>query len=126
MKHIYMVGIKGVGMTSLALVYHGMGYAVSGSDVAKKFITDITLQKHRIKVCEGFDVCNIPREIDFAVVSGAHAHKNNPEYTQLVRSGIPLVTHAEALGKLMEAFGLKLSVCGSHGKTTTSAMLTRG
>lgn len=123
MKHVYMIGIKGVGMASLALVYHRMGYQVTGSDVATKFITDDILKKYGIQYHIGFDAKNIPGDADFAVISAAFTNEENPEYKQFFHADLPLYTHAEALGKLMDAFSLKISVCGSHGKTTTSAML---
>ncbi len=123
MKHIYMIGIKGVGMTSLALVYHRMGYTVSGSDVAKKFITDDVLHKYGITVYEGFDAAHIPQDVDWIVVSGPHAQPENAEYQLAIEKKVQILTHAEALGAVMDEAKLKISVCGSHGKTTASAML---
>lgn len=122
-KKIFMIGIKGVGMTSLAIVLQRMGNIVSGSDVAKHFITDKVLEKYGITVYQGFDEKHITSETDLFVISGAHANPNNAEYVAIEKLGITIKTHAEALGEVMDESALKISVCGSHGKTTTSAML---
>ncbi|KXK12280.1 MAG: UDP-N-acetylmuramate--L-alanine ligase [Microgenomates bacterium OLB23] len=122
-KNIYMLGIKGVGMTSLALLYHRMGNTVSGSDVQHEFITDTVLQKYGIKVHDGFDASHIAEHFDEIVVSGAHAHTQNVEFNELLKQHISHKTHAEALGAVMNHFKLKISVCGTHGKTTSSSML---
>lgn len=122
-KKIYMIGIKGVGMTSLALVCHRMGNVVSGSDVDKHFITDGTLEKYGIGVHQGFSADHINADTDLVIVSGAHAQLDNPEVKAAETLGIVTKTHAEALAMLMDESALRISVCGSHGKTTTSAML---
>lgn len=118
-----MLGIKGVGMTSLALVYHRMGNQVIGSDVEKSFITDVVLEKYGISVYQGFDASHIAKDFDLVVASGAHMNEKNIEFTTFQQQNIPVITHAEALGKVMDSFPIRISVCGSHGKTTTSAML---
>lgn len=122
-----MIGIKGVGMASLALVYHRMGYKVLGSDVPKKFITDEILKKYGINFYEKFDAKHIVEQqgsIEKVVYSGAFSHINNPELAYVKEAHIPLQTHGAALGELMESFSKRISVCGSHGKTTTSAMVS--
>ncbi len=122
-KNIYMIGIKGVGMTALSLVYHRSGNVVTGSDVPTHFITDPVLNKYGLSIHEGFDAHHIVDDIDFIVVSGAHSNDQNPEYVAAKEKNIKIQSHAEALGELMDNFALRISVCGSHGKTTTSAML---
>lgn len=118
-----MIGIKGVGMTSLALVYHRMGHVVVGSDVSHSFITDAVLAKYGITVHNGFAASHISADIDEFVVSGAHSNANNVEYSALIKKGIVAKSHAQALGDVMRESKQRISVCGSHGKTTTSAML---
>ena len=122
-KNIYMIGIKGVGMTSLAIVLHRMANKVSGSDVEKRFITDEVLEKYGIEVHQGFDSSHISSNIDLIIISGVFANDKNVEFAKLKNGNIPIMTHAEALGMIMDDFTTRISVCGSHGKTTTSAML---
>lgn len=119
-----MVGIKGVGMTSLALIYKKMGNTVWGCDVEEIFTTDEVLKKNGIRVLNGFHAWNISSDIDMVVTTGAHKGLMNPEIIEAKKRAIPVSTHAEALGTLMESFKTKISVCGTHGKTTTSALLS--
>jgi UDP-N-acetylmuramate--alanine ligase len=61
---VYMIGIKGVGMTMLAQFLVKDGSNVSGSDIAETFLTDQVLKKERIKVAKGFAVSNLPKDCD--------------------------------------------------------------
>ncbi|MEK7592327.1 MAG: UDP-N-acetylmuramate--L-alanine ligase [Patescibacteria group bacterium] len=123
-KHVYFVGIKGVAMTALALYFHGKGIRVSGSDVKEGFPTDDMLSKHKIQVLEGFTSSNINSSdnIDLLIYTGAHDGKNNPEVIRALELGIPFLPHGKALGLCMDSTK-QISVAGSHGKTTTSAMI---
>ena len=121
-KKIYMVGIKGVGMTMLAQYLREKGIEVSGSDLDEKFMTDVVLKKSGITVIEKFDKDNIPKDVDLIIYSTAYNEKNNEEVAQALESKIKTFTYAEALGEVFnQQFGI--AVVGSHGKTTTSAWL---
>jgi UDP-N-acetylmuramate--alanine ligase len=122
-KSIYFVGIKGVAMSALACFYKEAGAKVTGSDVAEAFPTDEELAVKNIPVIEGFDVSHIKRPYpDLVVYTGAHGGRTNPEVVASAQAGIPIRPHAQALGEVMEGF-VQVSVAGSHGKTTTSAMI---
>jgi UDP-N-acetylmuramate--alanine ligase len=125
---VYLVGIKGVGMTALAQVLQAKGIQVMGSDVAEVFMTDVVLDRAHIPVKSPFHIDNIPSEIEYAVVSGAYymegKEPTNPEVIELLSCNIPLYTYSQALGNISKQFDYTIAVAGSHGKTTTSALLT--
>ncbi len=125
-KNIYFVGIKGVGMTMLAQFLVKQGNIVSGSDIAETFLTDKVLSNAGIKVFVGFNPDNIPNDADLIIYSSAYNEKNNPElgYIENNRESFKaeLMCYAEALGKVFNNYK-GISVCGSHGKTTTTAWL---
>ena len=78
-KNIYMIGIKGVGMTMLAQFLASKGHEVSGSDTDEKFMTDEILQKAGIPFKEGFSKDNIPDNVDLIIYSSAYNPQTNPE-----------------------------------------------
>lgn len=126
-KTIHFVGIKGVGMTPLAIIAKEAGFVVSGCDIADEFITDEPLKKVGIIPLVGFSKEHI-KNCDLVITTGAHGGFDNPEVVAAKELGIPVWTQGEAVGRFMngEIFGRKsigVSVTGSHGKTTTSAML---
>lgn len=122
MKRIHFVGIKGVAMAALAVWYKEAGCAVTGSDVAEEFPTDQVLAKARIPVLS-FDSKNITStRPDFVIYTGAHGGRDNPEVAEAVALGIDVLPHGQALGSVM-ADKKQISVAGSHGKTTTAAMI---
>jgi len=120
-KSVYLIGIKGVGMTMLAQFLKEKGASVSGSDVSEKFLTDVVLKKEKIKVYN-FSEKNIKKDIGLVIHSSAYSEKNNVEIASLATHKIKSLTYAEALGDIFNHhYGV--AVCGSHGKTTTSAWL---
>lgn len=123
-QNIYLVGIKGVGMTALAIILKKMGKTISGSDSTEIFITDSVLADNGIKYNAGFDATHIIDGIDLIITTGAHEGLQNIEVLTGKKMGISVMTHAEALGRVMDQFTTKIAVCGTHGKTTTSAMIS--
>ncbi len=121
-KKIYMIGIKGVGMTMLAQFLVGKGYEVSGSDIDEKFMTDQVLEKAGIKVIENFDENNIPKDTDLIIYSTAYNEKTNVEVNVALNSKVKTVKFAEALGEIFNQY-YGIAVVGTHGKTTTTAWL---
>lgn len=109
-------------MSAVARILLEMGYKVSGSDL-KESISTIRLKDFGATIYYGHEPSNL-RRADVIVVSTAIAH-DNPEYAHAVAEKIPILHRAQMLGLLMEEFGHKISVCGTHGKTTTSSMMTR-
>ena len=121
-KHVHFTGIKGVGMTSLALCCQDLGIKITGSDVEEEFVTDETLKNRGLPWKIGFKKENLNPKPDLLVFTGAHGGLNNPEVLVAKELGIPVISHAEALGQLAE--GKKtIAVCGVGGKTTTCAMI---
>jgi UDP-N-acetylmuramate--alanine ligase len=126
-KNIYLIGVKGVGMTMLAQFLAAQGHNISGSDIADTFMTDRVLRQSGIKVATPFAPKNIPTKLDLIIYSSAYNSQNNPELAFIENNparfqGIRLLSYAAALGETFnEYYGV--AVCGSHGKTTTSAWL---
>lgn len=120
-KSSYFIGIKGAGMTALAQIFKGMGINVSGSDTHEKFFTDKVLEKEKIKVAEGFNEKNIDLDADLIVYSTCYNEKNNPEFKKAKELKLPMRSYPQALGLLMDS-RKGIAVCGSHGKTTVTAM----
>lgn len=126
-KHIHFVGIKGVGMAPLALIAKEAGFTVTGSDIEKEFITDVALKKAGILPNSGFSPDHVGTP-DLVITTGAHGGFDNVEVLDAKAKNIPVMTQGQAVGVFMdgEIFGRKLqgiSVTGTHGKTTTTAML---
>lgn len=120
-KKIHFTGIKGVGMTALALVAKDMGIKVSGSDLEERFVTDETLKKAQIVWQKGFSEKNL-QNIDLLIFSAGHGGEKNIEVQAARKKNIPVLSHGKALGKLMK---LKKGICvaGVGGKTSTSSMM---
>lgn len=121
-KKIYFIGIKGVGMTALAQVLKSCDKKIFGSDTKEKFFTNEILRNLNIKVIEGFDKKNISDDIDCVISSAAYNEKNNVEFQEAKDKGLKIFDYAEALG-LLSKEKFSISVTGTHGKTTTTAML---
>jgi UDP-N-acetylmuramate--alanine ligase len=120
-RKAYLIGIKGVGMTALAQILQSRGFDVSGSDTSEKFFTDAVLQKHGILFKEGFSRQNVPQDASMIIASSAYC-ESNPEVAEAQKTECGVKYYAEALGELFKGKE-GIAVCGSHGKTTTSAML---
>ena len=126
-KKVYFIGIKGVGMTMLAQFLKAKGNDISGSDITESFLTDKVLRDAKIKVYLGFNPENIVSKADLIIYSSAYNEKNNLELAYIKNnpelfSKIKVLSYAEALGEVFNTYQ-GISVCGSHGKTTTSAWL---
>lgn len=135
-RKIYFVGIKGVGMASLALIAKEAGFVVRGSDVGEEFITDKILKEKGIYILPGFTGENIkdflkgwrPEEI-LVITTAAHNGFNNPECVFARSLALPVITHGQAVGLFMDGRLFHrsnmqgISVAGAHGKTTIAALL---
>ncbi|MCH4248891.1 UDP-N-acetylmuramate--L-alanine ligase [Acinetobacter populi] len=119
-KHIHFVGIGGAGMCGIAEVLKNQGYCVSGSDI-KASKTTAQLEENGIKVFIGHDAKNI-EGANVLVVSTA-IDPENPEIKSALEKRIPVVRRAEMLGELMR-YRHGIAVAGTHGKTTTTSLLT--
>ncbi len=120
MKHIHFVGIGGAGMCGIAEVLKNQGYSISGSDVRASVVTK-RLESLGVTVFVGHQASNIDGA-DALVVSTAINHEN-PEVSAAVEQRIPIVQRAEMLAELMR-FRHGMAIAGTHGKTTTTSMVT--
>ncbi len=120
-KKIYFVGIGGIGMSGLALLLHEQGYTVLGSDVRSGANT-VFLQKKGIKVFIGHDSKNIIDDIDLLTYSSA-IPSDNPEIIEADSRGISIVKRGQLLARLSQD-KKTIAIAGSHGKTTSSALLS--
>lgn len=121
-KHVHMIGIKGAGMTALAELLFRQGAQISGSDTDEIFFTDSILEKLGIVVSYPFDPKNIEANADLIIYSTAYTKEKNTELAGAFSLGVPVLSYPEALGALTKE-KITLAVCGTHGKTTTSALL---
>ncbi len=121
-QKIHLIGIKGAGMTALAELLVNQGSEVTGSDTEEIFYTDAILAKYKIVPHVGFQESNIPAGTELVVYSTAYNKEQNTELAYALTLGIPVLSYPEAVGLVTETHQT-LAVCGTHGKTTTSALL---
>lgn len=119
---IHFIGIGGISMSGLAEILLDEGFKVSGSDSHKSELTQ-HLEAKGADVSYGQSASNIKDGIDVAVYTAA-VHKDNPEYMAVIEKGIPILSRAELLGQMMKNYGNAIAVSGTHGKTTTTSMIT--
>lgn len=120
-KHVHLVGIGGVSMRPLGLVLKGMGLLVTGSDMNSSVSTD-ELMANGIHVAIGHAASNV--EGADCVIRTAAAHNDNPEIAAARSMGIPMFERAQAWGVIMQAYKNAVCISGTHGKTTTTSMVT--
>jgi len=118
-KNIHMVGVKGVGMTALAEILKKNGFALSGSDTREEFMTDDVLARLGIDVLDFHE--NNVQEKDAVIHSNAYTPEH-PEMKAAKDAGIPIFSYPQVVAELFNAHR-GVAVAGSHGKTTTTAML---
>ncbi len=121
-KNIHFIGIGGVSMSGLAMYLKREGFVVTGSDRSESETTK-TLEALGIKVYYGHDEKNITDETEVLCFTSAIS-KDNPELVEAKRRGIYCAERAELLGKMMERFKYPLSIAGTHGKTTTTSLVS--
>lgn len=119
-KHVHFVGIGGVGMAGIAEVLLRQGYTVSGSDLSDNALTQ-WLRVMGATIYRGHDASHI-QNADVLVRSSA-VDWTNPEFEAARQARIPIVPRAEMLGELMR-FRYGVAVAGTHGKTTTTSLVT--
>lgn len=119
---IHFIGIGGISMSGLAEILMDEGFQVSGSDAHASELTKHLEAKGAV-VYEGQRAGNIKDGIDVVVYTAA-IHGDNPEFQEVKRRGIPMMARAELLGQMMKNYKNAVAVSGTHGKTTTTSMLT--
>lgn len=120
-KNIHCIGIGGVGVSAIAEILLSRGYTVSGSDMKRSEITDRLAEKG-IKIYIGHARENV-EDAELIVYSAAIAEEN-PEIIRAREKNIPLASRAEVLGVLMDDFENSIAISGTHGKTTTTSMVS--
>ena len=119
---VYFVGIGAISMSGLAEILHKAGFTVSGSDWKSSPITQ-SLENKGIRISYGEDAAHITEDIDCAVLTSA-VHDDNLEFIAIRQQGIPYLSRAQLLGQIMKNYELPIAVSGTHGKTTTTSMLS--
>lgn len=117
-RRIYLVGIAGSGMRSLATLLMAQGKQISGSDLDARAVAQLARLGMDARPGHRADYLGDAQ----LVITSAAAGAENPELREAARRGIPVLTHAQALGALMRG-RLGVAVAGTHGKTTTTALL---
>lgn len=120
-KHAHLVGIGGVSMRPLGLVLKDMGMIVTGSDMTSSASTE-ELIANGIPVTIGHQQENVDGAD--CIIRTAAAHNDNPEIAAARSKGIPMFERAQVWGVMMQAYKNAVCVSGTHGKTTTTSMLT--
>ena len=123
--HVYFMGIGGISMSGLAQILIEENFKVSGSDNKESEMTS-ALEKKGVKIFYGQKAENIlaASPIDVVVYTAA-VHPDNPEFIAAKEAGIPMLTRAELLGQVMKEYDIPVAISGTHGKTTTTSMLSK-
>ncbi|HEM4280320.1 TPA: UDP-N-acetylmuramate--L-alanine ligase [Streptococcus suis] len=119
-KTYHFIGIKGSGMSALALMLHQMGHKVQGSDVEKYYFTQRGLEQAGIQILP-FDEKNITADVEL-IAGNAFRPDNNVEIAYADAQGYTYKRYHEFLGEFMKGF-TSLGVAGAHGKTSTTGLL---
>ena len=120
--HVYFSGIGGISMSGLAKILKSRGFTVSGSDRDSSAITD-DLAADGIRVIIGQKKENITPDIDLVVFTAA-IRPDNPEYIAVMENKIPHINRSVLLGQIMRGYKDPVAVSGTHGKTTTTSMIS--
>jgi UDP-N-acetylmuramate--L-alanine ligase len=119
---VHFIGIGGISMSGIAELFLDKGFRVSGSDLHESAVTK-RLESLGIKVYYSQVAENITPEIGLVVYTAA-IHEDNPEFMRVKELGIPMLDRADCLGQIMSHYKNAVAVAGTHGKTTTTSMLS--
>lgn len=121
--HVHFIGIGGISMSGLAEILLDEGFTISGSDSKESDLTK-HLEAKGISVFYGQKASNIIPGIDLVVYTAA-IHEDNHEFAQAKAQGLPMLSRAELLGQIMDNYEQSIAVAGTHGKTTTTSMISQ-
>ena len=119
---VHFIGIGGISMSGLAEILIREGFSVSGSDTKQTALTK-RLESLGARIFYEQRAENIGEDVQLAVYTAA-VHEDNPEYAQAVALQLPILSRAQLLGQMMKNYGHALAIAGTHGKTTTTSMVT--
>ncbi len=122
LKRVHFIGIGGIGMSGLAEYLLEKGYIVSGSDMTGTFITE-RMSRKGARIYYGHDEANLDKRTGLVVYTSA-VKKNNPEFIKAKQLGISTIKRAALLGDIVNDKYL-IAVSGTHGKTTTTSILSK-
>ena len=120
-KHIHLIGIGGISMSAIAETLHNWNYKVTGSDLNRSEITD-KLNEHGIHTVIGHDTENA-KKADLIIYSAA-IKEDDPEIVIAKENSVPLITRGKFVGYLTKQYKESICIAGTHGKTTTTSMLS--
>lgn len=120
--HIHFIGIGGISMSGLAEILLKEGFSITGSDMKRSEMTD-RLEAKGALVQIGQKASNITEDIELVVYTAA-IHPDNEELKAAQAKGIPTMTRAVLLGQIMDNYRDSIAVSGTHGKTTTTSMIS--
>lgn len=121
-KHIYMIGIGGISMSGIAEILVNWNFKVSGSDMTESTMTE-KLRQNNINVNIGHKKENITKDIDLVVYTAA-VKQDNPELISAKEQNIKTIERGAFLGEITKLFNDVIGIAGTHGKTTTSSMVS--
>ena len=119
---IHFIGIGGISMSGLAEILMDEGFTVTGSDSHKSELTN-NLEAKGAKIAYGQCAENITEGIEVVVYTAA-VHSDNPELKAAREKELPILSRAELLGQMMKNYENAIAISGTHGKTTTTSMIT--
>lgn len=120
-SHVHMIGIGGISMSALAHMLMDFGYRISGSDAKTSNLTeDLAAAGAVIKIGQCAENIDHPDLVCYT----AAISPENPELVQARALGVPVIERAELLGALMELYEYPIAIAGTHGKTTTTSMMS--
>ena len=119
---VHFIGIGGISMSGLAEILIDEGFTVSGSDSKSSELTK-HLEAKGARIAYGQRAENITDGIDVVVYTAA-VHPDNPEFAEAKAKNLPMLSRAELLGQMMKNYQNAIAVSGTHGKTTTTSMIT--
>ena len=123
--HVYFCGIGGISMSGMAELLHSKGFTITGSDQTRNKTTE-HLESLGINIIyeqTGENITKNSSNIDLIVYTAA-IKSDNAEFITAKASGIPMLTRAQMMGQIMSNYKNAISVAGTHGKTTTTSMLS--
>lgn len=121
--HVHFIGIGGISMSGLAEILLNEGFTISGSDAKKSPLTEL-LEKKGASIFYGQRSTNITDTVTLVVYTAA-IHAENPEFLTMQEKKLPNLTRAELLGQIMKNYNTPIAVSGTHGKTTTTSMISQ-
>lgn len=121
-KSIHLIAICGTGMGALAGILKENGFSVTGSDQNVYPPMSLQLEKMGITIMPGYDPSHVSHKPDLVIIGNA-IRRENPEAQAAIKEGIPYLSFPDSLHRFYLSKKRTIAVCGTHGKTTTTALL---